>query len=160
MSKFTQYVCIISCAALMACSSQNKEMPAFNTVDFKQQNWRSDALKGNVFVMHFWATNCVSCIEEMPLLRKSYEKLSVYPNFKMLAVNMPYDPPNYIIAYQNKEKLPFPMSFDVDGKITKAFNVQATPTTFVFNKKGERVQTIVGPISDQFEKKIIDLLNE
>ena len=103
-------------------------------------------LKGKVVLINFWATDCPGCIKEMPDLIKTYNNYKT-KGFEIISVAMPYDPPAQVLNYTKQKALPFPVMHDGFGEITKAFGgVNLTPTAFIFNKKGERIQRTIGEI--------------
>ncbi len=103
-------------------------------------------LKGKVVLINFWATDCPGCIKEMPDLIKTYNDYKI-KGFEVISVAMPYDPPAQVLNYTKQKSLPFPVMHDGFGEITKAFGgVNLTPTAFIFNKKGERIQRTIGEI--------------
>jgi peroxiredoxin len=58
---------------------------------------------------------------------------------------MRHDPPNYVLGYVEKNKLPFTVALDPMGELAKAFGeVKLTPTTFVIDKQGKVVTRILG----------------
>lgn len=102
------------------------------------------ALRGKVVLVEFWATDCVTCVKEMPELVATYEKYRAR-GFETIAVAMRYDPPNYVVAYAERNRLPFTVAFDPVGKIAQAFGeVKFTPTTFVVDKRGNIVARLIG----------------
>ena len=103
-------------------------------------------LKGKVVLINFWATDCPGCIKEMPDLIKTYNNYKA-KGFEVISVAMPYDPPAQVLNYTKQKALPFPVMHDGFGEITKAFgDVNLTPTAFIFNKKGERIQHTIGEL--------------
>lgn len=103
-------------------------------------------LKGKVVLINFWATDCPGCIKEMPDLIKTYNNYKD-KGFEVISVAMPYDPPAQVLNYTRQKALPFPVMHDGFGEITKAFgDVNLTPTAFIFNKKGERIQHTIGEL--------------
>ena len=101
-------------------------------------------LRGQVSLVNFWATSCVTCVAEMPDMVRTYEK---YKNngFGTVAVAMQYDPPSYVVNFVNSRKLPFDVAIDNTGVVAKAWgDVQLTPTTYLLNKRGEIVKRFVG----------------
>lgn len=103
-------------------------------------------LKGKVVLINFWATDCPGCIKEMPDLIKTYNNYKD-KGFEVISVAMPYDPPAQVLNYTKQKALPFPVMHDGFGEITKAFgDVNLTPTAFIFNKKGERIQHTIGEL--------------
>jgi len=101
-------------------------------------------LRGKVVLVNFWATDCIPCIEEMPRIVETYNRYHAQ-GFETIAVAMSYDPPNYVLAYAEKNALPFKVALDVSGQLAQSFgNVRATPTSFVIDRRGNIVAHYVG----------------
>jgi peroxiredoxin len=101
-------------------------------------------LRGQVALVNFWATSCVSCVAEMPDMVRTYEKYKG-KGFGTVAVAMQYDPPSYVVNFVTSRKLPFDIALDNTGAVAKAWgDVQITPTTYLLNKRGEIVKRFVG----------------
>jgi len=101
-------------------------------------------LRGQVSLVNFWATSCVTCVAEMPEMIRTYEKYKG-KGFGTVAVAMQYDPPSYVVNFVNSRKLPFDVAIDNTGAVAKAWGeVQITPTTYLLNKRGEIVKRFVG----------------
>ncbi len=101
-------------------------------------------LRGQVALVNFWATSCVTCVAEMPEVIRTYEKYKD-KGFSTVAVAMQYDPPSYVVNFVNSRKLPFDVAIDNTGAVAKAWgDIQLTPTTFLVNKRGEIVKRFVG----------------
>jgi peroxiredoxin len=101
-------------------------------------------LRGKVVLVNFWATDCVTCIKEMPDITATYNKYRAQ-GFETIAVAMRHDPPNYVLNYVDKNKLPFTVALDPMGELAKAFGeVKLTPTTFVIDRQGKVVTRILG----------------
>ncbi len=104
----------------------------------------TDALRGKVVLVNFWATSCVSCVKEMPQIAATHERFRAR-GFETLAVAMSYDPPAYVANFAQTRKLPFGVVIDNTGAIAKAFNdTQITPTSFLLDKRGGIVKRYVG----------------
>jgi peroxiredoxin len=104
----------------------------------------SDALRGKVVLVNFWATSCTICVREMPRMVETYRKFKDR-GLDTLAVAMSYDPPAYVINYAESRQLPFAVAIDNTGEIAQRYGkVQLTPTTFVLDKQGRIVKRYVG----------------
>lgn len=105
------------------------------------------ALKGRVAVVNFWATDCAVCVKEMPELVRTYERYRGR-RLELIAVAMRHDPPNYVLHYAEKNRLPFKVALDPMGEHARAFgDVRLTPTTFVIDKRGAIVLRVTGQIN-------------
>ena len=104
----------------------------------------TEAFKGQVTLVNFWATSCTTCVAEMPRLMETYEKFKAR-GYDTVAVAMQYDPPSYVVNFAETRKLPFRVAIDNTGSVARAWgDVQLTPTTFLVNQRGEIVKRYVG----------------
>lgn len=105
-------------------------------------------------VVNFWATWCVPCIEEMPLLMQMHEKYKDAPAFKMLLVSL--DSKNTLERlpdFMKKHRITAEVVLLDDNKRMNEWipgldeNWQGTlPVTFVYHK-GEKVAFVDGEVT-------------
>jgi peroxiredoxin len=101
-------------------------------------------LRGKVVLVNFWATDCSTCMHEMPKMVETYNKFSGR-GYEMVAVAMSYDHPNFVAAYAAKNKLPFKVALDIDGSVARQFgDVRVTPTTYLIDKRGRVLKQYLG----------------
>ena len=119
------------------------------------------AVAGQVTLVNFWATSCSVCVAEMPQMVKLFNTYQGQ-GFATVAVAMAYDPPASVIHYSESRQLPFDVVIDNTGAVARAWgDVEATPTSFLVNRKGEIVQRFVGaPDFAALSKSIEKLLKE
>ena len=133
-------------AALFFGLNQKTSAPAVTFTTIQGQKINMADLRGKVVLVNFWATDCPSCVQEMPELVQTYNTYKA-KGFEVIAVAMPYDPPAQVLNYATQKKLPFPVMHDGLGEITHAFvDVKLTPTAYIFDKAGNRVQRTVGTL--------------
>ncbi|MEP7099892.1 MAG: TlpA disulfide reductase family protein [Burkholderiales bacterium] len=100
--------------------------------------------RGKVMLVNFWATDCVTCVKEMPNIVATHEKYKAR-GYDTLAVAMSYNPPAYVINFAETRKLPFGVAIDNTGAIAQSFGkVQLTPTSVLIDKHGQIVKRYVG----------------
>ena len=140
-------VAILALLVFLGISLSNKsQAPAvtFTTIEGKKISMTD--LKGKVVLVNFWATDCPGCIKEMPDLVKTYNDYKT-KGFEIISVAMPYDPPAQVLNYTRQKALPFPVMHDGLSEITQAFGgVNLTPTAFIFDKQGKRLQRTIGEL--------------
>jgi len=135
--------------------------PQVTFVSIKGERIAAADLRGRVTLVNFWATDCAICIREMPQLVETHKKFQSR-GFETIAVAMRHDPPNYVLAYAEKNALPFKVVLDPVGEIAKAFgDVKLTPTTFIIDKRGNIASRITGEpdfrkLHDLLEKKLAE----
>ena len=104
------------------------------------------ALHGKPVLVTFWASDCPECLKEIPIFTELYENYHS-KGLEIIAVAMPYDPPNHVIALNQEKHIPYPIALDLDTEVVHAFdNVQVTPTTFLINPQGIIDLKIIGKI--------------
>ena len=130
--------------AAFAIWSAKPVAPLVTFVSLQGEKITTTDLRGKVVLVNFWATDCATCIKEMPDIVATYNKYQAQ-GFETIAVAMKHDPPNYVLNYTEKNKLPFKVALDPMGTLAKAFGeVKLTPTTFIIDKQGRLVMRILG----------------
>ena len=118
--------------------------PDFLLEDMDGKKRRLSDLRGKVVLVNFWATWCPPCRREMP----SIERLSLAlkgADFEILAVNVAENLDTVFSFTGTLDPIPtFPIVFDTDSKVLKAWPVMGLPTTFILNKQGRIVYRAVG----------------
>ncbi len=129
--------------ALSACGARD-QAPNFNYTLLDGARLSTQALRGKVVLVNFWATSCVTCVKEMPALMSTHRKYQAQ-GFETLAVAMSYDPPAHVSNFAQSRDLPFGVVIDNTGAIAKAFSdVRLTPTTYLIDKRGAIAKRFVG----------------
>jgi thiol-disulfide isomerase/thioredoxin len=101
-------------------------------------------LRDKVVLVNFWATDCVPCLAEMPRLVETHDKYRPL-GLAIIAVAMSYDPPNRVLEYTRRYRIPFSVALDLQGEAARGFGkVSATPTTFVVDRRGNVVKRYQG----------------
>jgi cytochrome c biogenesis protein CcmG/thiol:disulfide interchange protein DsbE len=112
---------------------------------------------GQVWLLNVWASWCVSCRDEHPLLvdlAKKKEVTLVGLNYK--------DKPDEAKAWLKQFGDPYRLSVsDMDGRVGIDYGVYGVPETFVIDKQGVIRYKQIGPITPAaLEKKILPLVKE
>ena len=100
--------------------------------------------RGKPTLIVFWATTCRSCLKEIPHLIQLYQQYKLR-GLEIIAVAMPYDRPDYVLAMQKDKAIPYPVALDLRGDAVKAFgNVIVTPNSFLVDPAGKIVKHHIG----------------
>ena len=104
-----------------------------------------DTLKGEVTVLNVWASWCVPCIEEAPLL----VKLAADKRFRMVGINQK-DQADNARRFLNRYGNPFAaVGVDGNGRASIEWGVYGVPETFVIGRDGRIAYKLIGPITPQ-----------
>lgn len=116
------------------------------------------ALQGKPLLITFWATTCSTCVKEIPNLIKFYNDLED-DEIEIVAIAMPYDPPNLVVALSEEHSIPYPVALDINGNAVKAFgDIQVTPTSFLIDPAGNVVDKSYGEIDIETLKQKLKIL--
>lgn len=130
---------------------------ALTTITGKQVALRQ--LRGKVTLVTFWATDCPSCLAEIPdlidLYRRYHER-----GLEIIAIAMNYDPPSRVVALSKNQSIPYDVVLDLKSDYAQAFGqVRLTPSTFLIDAKGALAAEQTGQFEPEAMKaKISQLL--
>lgn len=120
------------------------QLPAMPLTTLEGRQIDDAALRGHPVLVTFWSITCGPCLHEIPDLVDLHRELSPR-GLVILAIAMPYDPPDRVLALARERKLPYDIVLDPMGKAGAAFGeIDATPTTFLFDAQGHGVKRLVG----------------
>jgi peroxiredoxin len=89
-----------------------------------------EAARGHVVLVHFFATWCEPCREELPALNRLTARAG--GNVKVLAIAVA-DADRSVQRFFATTPVDFPILLDRDRAVAKAWNVATLPTTFVLD---------------------------
>ena len=118
-------------------------IPQFSgsTLDARQLSMTEH--RGTVIVLNFWASWCLECRAEMPVLERLQPEFSSR-GLAIIGVNA-RESKEAVGRYAKELGLTFPLVLDPDGKINALYGVIALPTTFVVGRDGRAVAFAIGP---------------
>lgn len=144
-AKLIAAVALLAIAAGMALSLFRKaDAPEVQFVTLAGETLATSTLRGQVVLVNFWATSCVTCVAEMPKLVETQRKYGPR-GYATVAVAMSYDHPNRVAEFTKQQQLPFRIALDTSGEVARRFgNVSVTPTTYLIDRRGRVLKQYVG----------------
>lgn len=131
----------------------NFALPMLETTD----TLRLSDLRGNVVLVNFWASWCIPCREEHPVLLDGAQKyLSKGVRFVGITYNdTPQDSKNWLQEMGQA----YPSLVDHGARVAIDYGVSGVPETFILNKHGVVAFKKFGPInSGELAQKLDSLL--
>ncbi|OAF17350.1 DsbE family thiol:disulfide interchange protein [Bradyrhizobium neotropicale] len=103
------------------------------------------AFKGKVSLVNVWASWCVPCHDEAPLLTE----LAKDKRFQIVGINYK-DAPDNARRFLGRYGNPFGrVGLDANGRASIEWGVYGVPETFVVGREGTIVYKLVGPITPE-----------
>jgi cytochrome c biogenesis protein CcmG/thiol:disulfide interchange protein DsbE len=116
-----------------------------------------DALKGHPFVVNFFASWCVPCRIEHPLLMRLSEQNHL-PLYGIAYKDKPDDTENLLATFGDPYRL---VGVDRDGRVGLNFGVYGVPETYVVDSAGVIRKRFVGPLTaEQVNTELLPLLKQ
>ena len=134
----------------------NKETPEFKIISFDETTLytRDDIKKNNFTLINFWASWCVPCKIEHPILMK----LSQTKNLMIIGVNFK-DKERQAKTFLNDLGNPYDLlAKDENGKQSVKFGIYGIPESILINKDLMIIQKFVGPLSVDDYDNIIKIM--
>lgn len=136
----------------------NKPAPAFKLaqLDDADKTFAPTDMLGKVWLLNVWASWCVPCREEHPVLI-DFARKGLAP-----VVGLSYkDKRKDALGMLRRSGNPYSVTaFDSDGRVGIDYGVYGVPESYVIDKAGIIRYKHVGPISAQtMEKTIVPLIN-
>jgi len=121
--------------AVPGIDRDGKPVPGLQAADFK----------GTVTLLNVWASWCVPCVEEAPLL----VRIARDPRIRVAGINYKDSPENakrFLTRYGN----PYAANgMDANGRASIEWGVYGVPETFVVGRDGRIAYKLIGPIAAQ-----------
>jgi len=101
-------------------------------------------LRGRVVMVHFWATWCPPCVEELPTLDKLYRAMKGQ-DFEMLAISVNEEGAGAVMPFMQKYQSNLPVLFDTDKSIANLYGTFKFPETYIIDRQGIVRYKAIGP---------------
>jgi cytochrome c biogenesis protein CcmG/thiol:disulfide interchange protein DsbE len=137
----------------------NKPAPQFSLAQLAQPErpFSPQDMKGQVWLLNVWASWCVACRQEHPLLVELAKRKAV----PIIGLNYK-DKPDAAMGWLAQLGNPYDLSVkDLDGRVGIDYGVYGVPETFLIDKAGVIRFKQIGPVTEEvWTKKMQPLIEE
>ena len=135
--------------------------PDFTLKSLTGENLKLSELRGQVVLVNFWASWCVPCRQEMPLLDDLYQRYQKL-GFTILGVNVEQDTAP-AQALLKEHPVHFPVLFDPQSIASKLYKLNAMPCTVLVDRNGNvryLHQGYLPGYEQTYQQQVSELLRE
>ena len=137
----------------------NKPAPAFKIAQLEQPvlQFSPEDMKGKVWLFNVWASWCVACRQEHPVLME-FARAKIAP-----LIGLDYkDQRKDALGVLKRSGNPYDITaFDADGRVGIDYGVYGVPESYVIDKAGVIRYKHIGPITmEAMEKTIVPLIQK
>jgi len=133
-------------------NENSQQAPDFVLKDINGKNVKLSDYRGKVVILDFWATWCPPCRKGIPDLIDLQKK---YGN-ELAVIGISLDQANTIkdvVPFYKSYGINYPVVYGDASVVQKYGGIEAIPTSFVIDKKGNVVNKFVGLIpKEEYEK--------
>lgn len=135
--------------------SNNVKAPDFNLKDQYGVVHSLENYKGKVIFLNFWATWCPPCKKEMPDIENIYKEYGKNKkDVVILGVNSEKE--NEVKKFLKDKGYTFPTVIDENSEVMRKYFIQAFPTSFVIDKEGNVYGYVMGGLTKEQIKQVIE----
>lgn len=126
-------------------------MPAFTIISDDGSRFSSDALKGKVVFINFFATWCPPCQKELPEVESQlWAKYKGNKDFQLLVIGREHTDAE-LSKYNGTKGFTFPLYPDRERVIFDAFAKSLIPRSYLIGKDGKVLHVLVGYTEEEFQ---------
>lgn len=140
---------------LLPSAMINKEAPSFDLAGLNGGSISLVSLKGAPVIINFFASWCVPCREEQPVLMRLAQNDHV-PLYGIDYKDKPHDARRLLAEFGDPYRK---IGMDTDGTVGLNFGVYGVPETYVLDSAGHIRKRFVGPLTaKQVNNELLPLI--
>jgi cytochrome c biogenesis protein CcmG/thiol:disulfide interchange protein DsbE len=132
--------------------------PSFTLADLDGNTVSLEDLRGRPVIVNFWASWCVPCVEEFPLLREAAER---HAADGLAVVGIVYqDRTQAARDFMARNGGAWPSAMDPGDRVASAYGIVGPPETFFIGRDGTIVARQIGQFSEaSLEQKVAAIID-
>lgn len=121
--------------------------PDFRLASLEMSEIRLSDYRGQKVLLNFFTTWCVPCRLEMPGVQSQYEARRE-DGWVVIGVDM-FESREAVEAFREEFGLTFPIALDLNGNVSRTYEVRGTPTNIVIDEQGYIIERHLGYMSEE-----------
>lgn len=137
-------VALVAVTLLVVAPWEGKSRPDVTFTTLDGETVALESLRGQPVLVTFWATDCPTCIDEIPHLQALHDDMAER-GVKVVGVAMHYDDPALIETIVEAREMTYVIAHDQDRSVSRGFGeVRVTPTSYLIDPDGRVVWQRLG----------------
>ncbi|MGV3708396.1 MAG: TlpA family protein disulfide reductase [Gemmatimonas sp.] len=132
-------------AALFGVARNRDHFPRYETVTLDGRIVTPDSLRGKVILVNVWATWCLPCRVEMPLLEGTWNRHRD-AGLVVLGASVDREGPEKVRAFAQSRGITYPIAVVNEAFIAAFQGVIGYPTSVLIGRDGRVRYKVIGPI--------------
>ncbi len=133
-------------AAVAGVDSARRIVPTWSARTLGGTTIGSDSLHGRVVLVNVWATWCLPCRAEMPLLEAMHQRHRD-AGFTLVGLSVDRGPASEVRAFLAERKITYPVAIVTDDFLRVFGGVRGYPTSFLVDRAGVVRHAVIGPLA-------------
>lgn len=130
-----------------------KEAAAFKLKDLDGREVSSQALRGRVVLLDFWATWCAPCLIELPSIEKVHRE---FKDQGLIVLGVNDEAPETARAFMKEKNYTFTTLVDAGREVAQRYEVEAIPQVLVIGKDGKVASHFFGMKSENVLRSALE----
>lgn len=110
------------------------EAPDFTLSTPDGRTYRLSELRGKVVVVNFWATWCLPCKVEIPILKSLHSELE---NDGLVILGLTQESAAQVMPFVQEHQMNYPILIDDRSEAADAYGIRGYPTVVVIDRDGK-----------------------
>jgi cytochrome c biogenesis protein CcmG/thiol:disulfide interchange protein DsbE len=132
-------------AAMFGVARAEEAYPRYATVTLDGNIVTQDSLRGKVVLVNVWATWCLPCKVEMPLLEGTWNRHRK-EGLVVLGASVDHDGPEQVQEFVKSRGITYPIAIVNEAFIAAFHGVIGYPTSILIGRDGRVRYKVIGPI--------------
>ncbi len=151
-----QLLISVSSVLWLICMFAPQMMPEDHFISLTGSQYDLNDWRGKPVLVTFWASDCPSCLQEMPILIDLYRQYHDR-GLEMIAITQYYDPPSHVVALSKVQQLPYPVALDITANHAQVFGgISLIPSTLLISPDGVVVKRTTGLLNVPETQRLIE----
>ncbi|PKL34530.1 MAG: TlpA family protein disulfide reductase [Spirochaetae bacterium HGW-Spirochaetae-10] len=113
---------------------EGREAPDFTLSALDGRTYRLSELRGKVVVVNFWATWCLPCKVEIPILKSLHSELE---NDGLVILGLTQESAAQVMSFVQEHEMNYPVVIDDRSEAADAYGIRGYPTVVVVDRDGK-----------------------